>query len=164
MRSTVKAHGLGLGLPIARALARAMRGDLSLEDVEEGKAFRLELPLMDGPVKGMVLLVEDEADTREMLGRALERAGYGCLAARSAEEALVRAKTGPVIDVVVTDVVMGGSDRRGLTLMNELRDAGIRAPIVVITAYADVDKVKMALNQGAAYFAREALPRSHGAD
>jgi len=45
MRST-KAHGLGLGLPIARALARAMRGDLSLEDVE-GKAFRLELPLTE---------------------------------------------------------------------------------------------------------------------
>jgi two-component system, NtrC family, C4-dicarboxylate transport sensor histidine kinase DctB len=46
MRST-KSHGLGLGLPIARALARAMRGDLSLEDVE-GKAFRLELPLLEG--------------------------------------------------------------------------------------------------------------------
>jgi signal transduction histidine kinase len=45
MRST-KARGLGLGLPIARALARAMRGDLSLEDAE-GKAFRLELPLTE---------------------------------------------------------------------------------------------------------------------
>src|SRR5580700_6331065 len=39
LRST-KAHGLGLGLPIARALARAMRGDLSLDDTG-GKAFRL---------------------------------------------------------------------------------------------------------------------------
>jgi signal transduction histidine kinase len=45
LRST-KAHGLGLGLPIARALARAMRGDLSLEDAD-GKAFRLELPLTE---------------------------------------------------------------------------------------------------------------------
>jgi two-component system C4-dicarboxylate transport sensor histidine kinase DctB len=45
MRST-KAHGLGLGLPIARALARAMRGDLSLEDAD-CKAFRLELPLTE---------------------------------------------------------------------------------------------------------------------
>jgi signal transduction histidine kinase len=41
LRST-KAHGLGLGLPIARALARAMDGDLTLED---GKTFRLSLPL-----------------------------------------------------------------------------------------------------------------------
>jgi signal transduction histidine kinase len=43
LRST-KTHGLGLGLPIARALARAMRGDLALADAGR-KAFRLELPL-----------------------------------------------------------------------------------------------------------------------
>jgi signal transduction histidine kinase len=43
LRST-KTQGLGLGLPIARALARAMRGDLVLDETER-KAFRLELPL-----------------------------------------------------------------------------------------------------------------------
>lgn len=43
---TTKTQGLGLGLPIARALARAMRGDLSFDDIEE-KSFRLELPLGD---------------------------------------------------------------------------------------------------------------------
>jgi signal transduction histidine kinase len=42
---TTKTQGLGLGLPIARALARAMRGDLSLDE-GTGKAFRLELPLV----------------------------------------------------------------------------------------------------------------------
>jgi signal transduction histidine kinase len=41
---TTKRHGLGLGLPIARALARAMQGELSLESGTR-KAFRLELPL-----------------------------------------------------------------------------------------------------------------------
>jgi signal transduction histidine kinase len=44
---TTKTQGLGLGLPIARALARSMRGDLSLERGDE-KAFRLELPLGAG--------------------------------------------------------------------------------------------------------------------
>lgn len=43
LRST-KSHGLGLGLPIARALARAMRGELTLDPTAR-KAFRLELPM-----------------------------------------------------------------------------------------------------------------------
>jgi signal transduction histidine kinase len=43
LRST-KQHGLGLGLPISRALARAMRGDL-LIDTAAGLGFRLELPV-----------------------------------------------------------------------------------------------------------------------
>jgi len=45
---TTKIHGLGLGLPIARALARAMHGELSL-DPNAIKSFRLELPLSEQP-------------------------------------------------------------------------------------------------------------------
>jgi signal transduction histidine kinase len=45
---TTKRHGLGLGLPIARALARAMRGELSL-DPTTSKSFRLELPMSEQP-------------------------------------------------------------------------------------------------------------------
>jgi DNA-binding NarL/FixJ family response regulator len=98
-----------------------------------------------------VLLVEDEDDTREMLARALERAGYQCIAAGTAAGALEAARAGVFIDLVVTDVVLGEDDRRGLRLLPELRAAGVRAPVVVITAYADVEKVKLALNEGAAY-------------
>jgi DNA-binding NarL/FixJ family response regulator len=35
--------------------------------------------------------------------------------------------------------------------MRDLRAAGIHAPVVIITAYADVEKVKVALNEGAAH-------------
>jgi len=45
---TTKSHGLGLGLPIARALARAMHGELSL-DATTTKSFRLELPISEQP-------------------------------------------------------------------------------------------------------------------
>jgi len=45
---TTKTHGLGLGLPLARALARSMRGDLCLDECAR-KAFRLELPLLAAP-------------------------------------------------------------------------------------------------------------------
>jgi DNA-binding NarL/FixJ family response regulator len=102
-------------------------------------------------MRGTVLLVEDEGDTREMLESALGRAGYRCIAARDADEALERACSAGPVDVVVTDVMLGTDDRRGLRLMIELREVGVRAPVVIITAYADVEKVKIALNEGASH-------------
>jgi DNA-binding NarL/FixJ family response regulator len=101
--------------------------------------------------KGTVLLVEDERDTREMLAGAIARAGYLCPTAADRHEAIEGAARVGFIDVVVTDVVLGVDDRGGLRLMTDLRKAGVLAPIIVITAYADVEKVKIALNQGAAH-------------
>jgi DNA-binding NarL/FixJ family response regulator len=123
-------------------------------------------------VKGTVLLVEDERDTRELLARAIERAGWACVAAGDVRDALHRAaqEATRFIDVVVTDVVLGSDDRAGLRLMTELHAAGIHAPVIVITAYADVEKVKTALNEGAAHLLEkpfrapqllEAIERAH---
>lgn len=97
-----------------------------------------------------VLLVEDERDTRELLGRALERAGYSCALAATSEEALASLERVPA-DVIVSDVMLGLDDWRGLHLLREIRKAGSRTPVVIITAFADLEKVKFALNEGAAY-------------
>ncbi|HYP77553.1 MAG TPA: response regulator transcription factor [Polyangiaceae bacterium] len=99
-----------------------------------------------------ILLVEDEFDTRELLGRALERAGYRALTADSAAAALELSRAANRIDLVVTDVVLGREARGGLELMTALRREGVRAPVVIITAFADVEKLKIALNEGAAHF------------
>jgi DNA-binding NarL/FixJ family response regulator len=101
-------------------------------------------------VTATVLLVEDESDTREILGGAIERSGYQCLLAADAAEAMQRA-TSAVVDAVVTDVVLGSDDRAGLRLLTDLRACGLRAPVIVITAFADLEKVKFALNAGAAH-------------
>jgi two-component system, LuxR family, response regulator FixJ len=100
-------------------------------------------------VKGTILLVEDEDDTRDLLGKALVRAGYATLAASTAEEGLALAGEA-IPDVIVTDIVLDSDERGGLRLLAELRARGLRTPVVVITAYADVEKVKKALNEGAA--------------
>jgi DNA-binding NarL/FixJ family response regulator len=101
--------------------------------------------------KGTLLLVEDERDTRELLAQALTRAGYACLTAADAEAGLRAATSASALDIVVTDVVLGRADHGGLDLLTALRANGVRAPVVVITAYADVEKVKLALNGGATH-------------
>jgi DNA-binding NarL/FixJ family response regulator len=102
--------------------------------------------------KKQVLLVEDEYDTRELLGRALERANYACISAADRQAALDAAREATGIDVVVTDLVFGSDSRGGLELLIALRRLGVRAPVILITAYADVEKLKTALNEGAAHF------------
>jgi DNA-binding NarL/FixJ family response regulator len=104
-----------------------------------------------GATKGTVLLVEDERDTRELLAGAIARAGYLCVTAAGGAEAVAKATAAGFIDVVVTDIVLASDDCGGLRLMSELKAAGVLAPVVVITAYADVEKVKIALNEGAAH-------------
>jgi DNA-binding NarL/FixJ family response regulator len=100
-----------------------------------------------------VLLVEDEPDTRELLGKALARAGYDCRVAATRDEAIALAcATGPgAPDVVVTDVVLGRDERGGLSVLSAVRERGLRTPVVIITAFADVEMVKIALNAGATH-------------
>jgi DNA-binding NarL/FixJ family response regulator len=98
-----------------------------------------------------LLLVEDDADARASLSRSLSREGFSCAAAASVDEALAAAKAAPFLDAVVTDVVLGSDDRGGIRLIGALRDAGVRAPVVIITAFAALSSVKQALNEGASY-------------
>ncbi len=102
--------------------------------------------------KRRLLLVEDEFDTRELLGRALERAGYECIATGSVVDALRAFDDSEAIDLVITDIVLGSEGHGGLELMTELGRRGSRAPVIIITAFADVEKLKFALNEGAAHF------------
>lgn len=99
-----------------------------------------------------LLLVEDEFDTLELLGKSLERAGYRCLLARSLSEALAHVASHPELGLVITDIVLGNDERGGLELLKALGARLPNVPVIVTTAYADVEKLKVALNEGAAHF------------
>ena len=98
-----------------------------------------------------MLLVEDEQDAREALARTLQAEGYTCVGAGSVEEALGIAARGEFIDVVVADVVLGPGGPDGIDLIPMLRDKGVRAPVVLVTAFADGPRLKRALNVGVSY-------------
>jgi DNA-binding NarL/FixJ family response regulator len=100
-----------------------------------------------------VLFVEDEADAREVLVRALERVGYACVSAASHAEAMraLEASAAEPFDAAVVDLVLGPDAPGGEDLVPRIRAASRTAPIVVITAFADVDRLKRVLNAGASF-------------
>lgn len=103
-------------------------------------------------MKGRLLLVEDEEEARCSLVRTLERQGYACLTAATYEEAAaVLARETVPIDAAVVDIVLGDDDRGGLRVLPLIRALPGKPRVVVITAFADVSRVKEALNGGAAF-------------
>jgi DNA-binding NarL/FixJ family response regulator len=113
------------------------------------------------PSPKLLLLVEDEADARTILARRLSAFGWNCLAHPSVEAAL-RDPQVRFVEAVVADVVLGEGRMSGIDLIPALRKEDIRAPVVLVTAFADQQRLKDALNAGAAYllekpFTTEAL-------
>jgi DNA-binding NarL/FixJ family response regulator len=109
-----------------------------------------------------VLLVEDDDEARETLARALRRRGFQCEAVADDAGALSALADAPN-DLAVVDVVLRGDETAGLRLLPELaRVRGIRT--VVITAFADVAKVKRALNDGARFLLEKPFAAADLAD
>ena len=83
-----------------------------------------------------VLVVDEDADTRDAVGRALMKLGYAVRAARSGHEALIAvATTAP--DVIVLDVRMPEMD--GMEFLQVIRSylRWSKIPVVLVTAYPD---------------------------
>lgn len=94
-----------------------------------------------------ILVVEDEADARELTVRGLIRHGFAASGACDGLDALDQLGHG--WDAVVTDLRMPRLD--GLQLLGELRLRLPAAVRVVITSFGDKDNVLASLNSGADY-------------
>ncbi|MEZ5317918.1 MAG: response regulator transcription factor [Vicinamibacterales bacterium] len=93
-----------------------------------------------------ILVVEDDRRMRALLRRGLEDAGHLVAEADRAETALEIAAATP-FEVLVLDVMLPGMD--GVTLVRRLRGAGVRAPVLMLTARDASADVVAALDAGA---------------
>ena len=160
---TRRHSGLGLGLAIVKQLTELHGGSVAAKSggLGQGSTFIVRLPL--SPVRGdnanrehptaesarkvrshelslagvKILVVDDEADARELVKRVLTGCGAAVEVADSARDALSRLATQST-DVIVSDIGMPGTD--GYQFMRELRQrpaaAGGRTPSIALTAFA----------------------------
>ncbi|CAN5403108.1 hypothetical protein BH09MYX1_BH09MYX1_13170 [soil metagenome] len=172
--SAARVHGgLGLGLAISRHLVELHGGTMAVESEGPGRgaAFSFSIPvaaalphpssplqptdasaLRDPPtaLQGLtVLLIEDEADTREVLTELLRKLGASVLPAASAKEGLALLD-GASPRVIVCDIGMPEMD--GYELIENVRkrpaERGGRTVALALTAHASAGDRRRALRAG----------------
>jgi DNA-binding response OmpR family regulator len=92
-----------------------------------------------------LLLVEDEVDIQSFLRRSLEEAGYEVEAANDGKSA-ERLAVESTFDILIVD--LGLPDQDGITLILRLRQLGVRAPVLILSARRSVDDRVRGLEQG----------------
>ena len=111
-----------------------------------------------GDTPARVLLVEDDSAGRELACFNLRKAGYLVDPAENGESAL------EIFDaarhaLVVTDLRMPHMD--GLTLLERIHERSRETPVLVITAYGDVEVAVRAMKAGAFDFIGKPFNRDH---
>ncbi len=95
-----------------------------------------------------VLVVDDEADIRDLIGGILEDEGYLVKTAAGSAEALA-AVHARVPKLIVLDVWLKGSDMDGLELLTEFKKMDPFLPVVVISGHGTVETAVAAIRDGA---------------
>src|SRR5512142_2399350 len=101
------------------------------------------------PSKAQLLIVDDEANTLASLSRAFRLAGHEAVVCDNAAKALELAKSRP-FDLILSDVVMPGRD--GLSLLEDLRNNAVNAPVVMMSGQAHIEMAVKATRLGALDF------------
>jgi two-component system nitrogen regulation response regulator NtrX len=104
--------------------------------------------------KANILIVDDEANTLASLSRAFRLAGHEAVVCDNAERALELARTQP-FDLILSDVVMPRRD--GLALLEDLKAAGVAAPVVMMSGQAHIEMAVRATRLGALDFLEKPL-------
>ena len=99
-------------------------------------------------MKERILIVEDDADMRELLEEILAEAGFETIPAANGRIAQARVENeSETIDLVVTDVQM--PEMKGDVLLRKVRERRAETPVVVITAFGSVENAVEMVKNGA---------------
>jgi DNA-binding response OmpR family regulator len=93
-----------------------------------------------------ILLVDDEKDIREQLGRVLAEQRYVVDTAGDGDEALDKIFD-QAYDLIILDIMLPKRD--GFNLLKEIRTSGIRTPVLMLTARGQIDDKIRGLDEGA---------------
>jgi len=105
-------------------------------------------------VQAKILIVDDEANTLASLSRAFRLAGHEAVVCDNATRALELARSQP-FDLILSDVVMPRRD--GLALLEDLKAAGVDAPVVMMSGQAHIEMAVKATRLGALDFLEKPL-------
>jgi putative nucleotidyltransferase with HDIG domain len=105
-----------------------------------------------------ILVVDDEAPVRSMIGTTLERQGYDVQLAASGREAMEILDQN-VFDLVLTDIVM--QDGNGITLLERMHGQQPQLPVVMVTAIHDIGVAIDSMRRGAYDYLLKPFEREH---
>jgi len=126
-------------------------------DVDRG-GKRGRHPLGGKIMAAKILLVDDDKSGREVALFNLLKVGYETVSAESGSEALSLFSGGD-FDIVITDVRMPGLS--GIELLRRIRKMAPDLPVIVITAFGDMETAMEAMREGACYFIVKPFERDH---
>ncbi len=106
------------------------------------------------PRKAHLLLVDDDPNTLASLSRAFRLAGHEATVCDNAGRALELLRT-ESFDLILSDVVMPG--KSGLELLEDLKKAGVKTPVVLISGQANIEMAVRATKLGALDFLEKPL-------
>jgi len=105
-----------------------------------------------------LLLVEDKAELRAMLRKALERAGYQVDEAPDGSSAVAKLRARRYL-LVLTDLKLPGCS--GIEVLRESKQADPTVPVILVTAYGSVEEAVTAMKEGAFDFIQKPVDLEH---